>query len=975
MKMKHLRFIPIILVIFITSFEICLACNENQPGYNDCIRNEFKTNPDKYYDKLSSPTPEDFNRLTNPTVTQLEKVSNPTLNNFNKLDSKKQSTYLLKNNFKNYNDEFTKHFLSESRINEKEIKPGDISHEVKIISNYYFSYPENLNHKENRELRFNYFRSNGYEFTEFSGDVKNWVVFSQQLETKNGNFELVELKKDYKFKVDKEGNFFLIPKKGKGVEYKLSGTVYGYKNKFNIKGTLNGQGIEAEKVVIQDGIINAQEIKEINGIKVKGKPVSGVLNPKTNEFFVNNAFLSEVPVSVRLTGENIGLPNGNKLISGTTKKTSENSWKVFGASEFITENKEKIKTNNIPINIYLNSDNFDPLDHEEDDYYLSTNQRILIHTTPPKEEINREVTVEYQPGHVLFDIFKHKLEDGKLTDVKDDKQGLTIKVSNGDILDISDRQQQNKIPEILQKSTSGSGETFIKSGRLSFNVKDDKINFIDIDSYGDTKEDVSGILSKEDMEQGYLKVRMGRYRSVPFQIKNENGEYLRINSGNQYKIFKENEKAEVVFNDYGIEISDDLEKNRFRSIDDLRSKYPNINFVDELAYWDKDANNGDGKWIRFDDDVDPSLIQIIDTWLIGNPHSINKIGTIRFNPEFNAYSQKVKSGKGILGFGERVMDPYTSRKIPIRGIGDVFPTIIHEFEHLEDNQINNKETRKLAEIEELYTDDFVPDDIRYRRLSELYTEITFSEFKKISRSNEFKNIHDEIRLKKEVMQVALKLRGSPLGGTATDGKKDITMEYAQKEFDSFNEKQKEYFDEVSKLDVDQLEKKYSAIDKVEYSMTMIPHTVKDGKLVERGPGDEMPGYFQLAYGNFKSARREYKDFDKEFKSFEELLKLTGLPSFYTFRDYSGGFMIDYISDEEKRSFDEVSTTYAELPIEIKKEEIRKGNKIFEKLAQIRCDTGKDIGCQELQQVRPGYCQDSKCCDKRCIEYKLLCEAC
>lgn len=931
-KVKNRLIITCILFVFLTSY-VFAACPEVE---EDC-KNEFLKNPTgNNFDRLSNPTTDDFDRLNEPTLKRLKTVKEPTLKNFEKLNVDDQAQYLLSDT--HYRTDFAQSYLKTNNFK---------TPETIVIGDKFFSDTNNLNEISNRQSRLEYFNAKGYEFIQFDGQVGGFIPASETLYIQEGDElkskDLGVLKSDYKFKIDNDGKFYLIPKHG-AKEHIVTGNIFSIENKVGIEGTVNGVPINGRDVIIYDWGFETSKAIEINGFRLAdSKYARAAYRFDDNSVYFENVRLEEMPYGNLMNGKNVEIPQIGNLASGSVVKKSNYGLELGKNTIFQTVNLERITARDFKVNLYVNDPNFNTAAHNNENYYFTSSNSIISHTLPQSTDQSGNqigggrIEVEYLPGNKFFDMTINRGTVSIKNYRPDNQQGLFLGVYNGDVLYISNRQESDKIPEIIRTTASG-GQFLIVNGRLPLLL--DESNFFltpKIQSY-------AGAL-------GYDIVKRGQFKSVPLQIKTENGEYLRINSGNQYVYFKEGEQRAVLYNDFGIPVSESLSVNRFRSVSDLAGKYPNIKFTTDP----KLTSIGD---------VDPSIIQILDKWITDNPEAVNKIKKIEFNTQHNAFADPREPGS--LGFGEKALDPYTLAAMPIRK-NTVFSIITHEFEHAQDHIITEEEKMVFAGLVLGETKEVDLSKPEYRTLNDVYADVVVSAYNKLAQTEEFRQVMEEIENRHYGLEYAQFIRK----GTFKEG--DVIRDTKATQPGVLP-----YLQEALSMSTEELDRKLDITRPLSHAVFAakfkVVQTEKGAMATYRVPGEEMPGYVHLVHNYLNLFGQIYPEYEGIRRRMDDAFqKHSELPYIYGLQDYSEvRFFEGFIPEEEKRKFSEASATFAELSLEDRRRRIQNGNEAFKKLTQINFDAGKMKVEEYKYLMGQDFCGKPDCCDKKCIIYQLNC---
>lgn len=923
-KVKNRLIITCVLFIFLTSYAFA-ACPEVE---EDC-KNEFLKNPTgNNFDRLSNPTADDFDRLNEHTLERLKKVKEPTLKNFEKLNANDQAQYLLSD--VHYRTDFAQSYLKTNNFN---------TPEAIVIGDKFFSDTNNLNEISNRQSRLGYFNAKGYEFVQFEGEVAGFIPSSELLlvfeDDKLSSKDLGILKQHYKFKISNNGRFYLIPK-GSDKELLVIGNIFNFENKVGIEGAINGISINGRSVNIYDWGFTTDKAIEINGFRLADSAYAhAAYRFDDNSVYLENVRLEEMPYDKLLIGKNVEIPQIGNLESGSVVKKPNNGLELGKNTNFKTVNLERVSTREHSVVLYINDPNFNPTAHDNENYYFTSSSSIIVHTLPQAK--GGGVEIDYLAGNQFFDMTINR-GIGVKNFMPDNHQGLFLSISDGDVLYIINRQEADKIPEIRRTTTSG-GKSFIATGRLSLQLEEN--NFFlapKIQSYAGAAD--------------YALVKRGQFKSVPLQIKTDNGEYLSINSGNQYVYFKEGEQSTVLYNDFGIPVSESFSVNRFRSISDLASKYPNIKFTTDPI-------------LTRIGDVDPSIIQILDKWLTDNSEAVNKIKKIEFNTQHNAFADSREPGS--LGFGESALDPYTLAAMPIRK-NTVFSIITHEFEHAQDFIIAEEEKMVLAGLALSETKEVDLSKPEYRLLSDVYTDVVVSAYNKLAETEEFSEVMGEIENRLYGLRYAQFIR------KGTSKEEDIIRDTKATQPGVLP-----YLKEALSMSTEELDKKIGDLQPLRTALLLSKFKLvqtPEGKVHfdYRGAGEEMPGYVHSVHNYLNLFGQIYPEYEVLRKKMDDAFQThSELPYIYGLRDYSEvRFFEEVIPEKEKRKFNEVSSTFAELSLEGRRIKIQNGNEAFRKLAQISFDASKMKVEDYKYLMGQDFCGKPNCCDKKCIIYQLNC---
>jgi hypothetical protein len=176
---------------------------------------------------------------------------------------------------------------------------------------------------------------------------------------------------------------------------------------------------------------------------------------------------------------------------------------------------------------------------------------------------------------------------------------------------------------------------------------------------------------------------------------------LRVNSYRQFDLLSKDNSELVSFNDFDLPVSALIKDNELQTINQLREKYPDVEFKISEDYLDT-IFNIDNEFNE--ENMPPYLLYLTDEFFKQNPDAVNNIPLIAFNNEDNAVFTRegfdIFSGryyKESIYIGEGITDRYLDK---VREINNPIKIIEHEYEHLLDNLISEKEIELLEKLEE-----------------------------------------------------------------------------------------------------------------------------------------------------------------------------------------------------------------------------------------------------------------------------------
>ena len=592
------------------------------------------------------------------------------------------------------------------------------------------------------------------------------------------------------------------------------------------------------------------------------------------------------------------------------------------------------------------------------------------------------------PGNELFSMITRKYEKTdvgnfvkdengkfKFAIVPDEKDNLKVSLSGGDGLNVLSRKEEGKIPTVLHKS-SGEGKTVIEDGRLTFSF----------DKNGYSMAPPKKLdLSPESKQEG-----------VAFQIASDTAKFdeeIRISSSNRFAILTPNQKERVAFTKENLKVSDLIADNEL-NIGQLQEKYPNINFVEGM-------HDIKGRLIS-PFKTSPHMVQLVDQWLSENKEAASIYSTIVFDDEFNARaSYRGIEGGYVLGLGEKAFDIYGEK------IRDNTPFAImdHEYDHTKNKIIELEESKKLKELgkpeinvrgeeikllEEKQEDFYKKLDVglltskqiitnplpreisekkeefekmlsknpETKRLQHFYNEIVVDAANKIM-INEKENLQS-IREKaiEEIAERAKNNYGIQITKEELLAIGPGNQEINERIFDIFQAKSQE----LKASSVEQSSK----VDNLFYKMYEIAnflHPSSLDKTVAEGKSTQLYDYEQTL---------KNLGLNEIASELGQLAEKHGLPASYAMHNAEK----TQEGKEYSAVFAELSATYKEKPIEIRKQKVNSKNKdesmIYTKLTQLAFDSGMPV--EEYKELMgEGWCKYPDCRDKKCILYKLGCE--
>ncbi len=293
----------------------------------------------------------------------------------------------------------------------------------------------------------------------------------------------------------------------------------------------------------------------------------------------------------------------------------------------------------------------------------------MINTDP-----DGEVNLKLQPGNKLFNMVKRDYSTDPPTLIADDRDEMSIKVSDGAGMEVISRADEGKTP--LIQPLDEKGEIYMENGRMTIRYEDGKIKVT-------PPKPFEGKTGPIDMRN-----------SIAFEFVSENDgveQKLRTSSSNRFIHFVDDKK--VFSNNMDLWVSDNIETNMMKTAEDLRHKYPNIKFTFD--------DNAKGYY----EETTAHMAQLTDQWLKDKP-GIEKYTNIEFIEKLGSTS----AGPGIIFISERDVNADQYLKNPIRETTSPLDIIDHEFIHVIDYVIEARDnllySEELTKFSDLNIEDF-----------------------------------------------------------------------------------------------------------------------------------------------------------------------------------------------------------------------------------------------------------------------------
>jgi len=558
---------------------------------------------------------------------------------------------------------------------------------------------------------------------------------------------------------------------------------------------------------------------------------------------------------------------------------------------------------------------FNELPESQENYFSILPEGISIGTTE-----SGLVHVDPQPGNKLFAMVKRNYATLPPSLVPDDRDTLSIQVSDGDGLQVTSREESGFTPLITHQDKNGAVQ--IRTGRMAFHLE-----------YGK-------ILVSQSKPLPFDKPLEEIPSSVAFEL-TQGATTLRTSSSNRFVLLRSD--TEIAGTNMGLRVSNSIDVNSMKTREDLQFKYPALTFaikdvdaeiqqietaLQEIAEGKLEALLTLGLVPRLEhlktikiQKVSSNLVQFIDEWLEQNTERAKKITGFVFDGDFNAAAGGgEETGKFV--FGERLVDASTLLEHPIRG-RTPSQIVDHEYAHLLDNYIIRDE-------------EHYPREIRDRQGVEArYNQLLTSEFIRLTQTESFKKLRGEL----DAFQTRINHLGSLKEGKVTLA--DIEEQYGKIPPEEYAPYDGSFLHNTQPL----IGMPLLTLEINEHLQTLenIPSVINDIRAGLSGAANKYP-----------PARKYEQKFDQFIR--EE----TGLPP-YAFKDYGDA--------EANHKFAEVSSTLTEIDRDVARRKIAQGNDFFRQATQLAYDTGK-MSREDYSYRMENYCARNPC--GKCVIYTLTC---
>jgi len=377
---------------------------------------------------------------------------------------------------------------------------------------------------------------------------------------------------------------------------------------------------------------------------------------------------------------NLLLEDGSSIV--IDQVSFEGGKKFIEIGEKAEINGYEVISNNKRIEIFFeNSDDLSDLE----DYVLINGDGLGV-----KSSEGNVINIKAQPGNELFNMLKRDYSTEPPTLIPDERDTLEFVIEGENNINIVSREEEGKTPLIIK---SGAGTTTINTGRMGFILDEGDIRVIPPKAF----ENVAGSIDMRNSVAFELGLSSDPLRDLSTIEYEDIGtlilssDRLRTSSSNRFVLITSTGK-EIVGNNVGLEVSDLIEINMMKGIEDLRHKYSGINFDLGIDFGLEEAYSKRGLTGNPEDydDITSNMAQMFDEWLRDKPGMEIYIQRINFNTGDNA-----AASKGELEFGERTADPSTMTSNPTRDLHSPLETLEHEFIHVLEKELVDNELRTI----------------------------------------------------------------------------------------------------------------------------------------------------------------------------------------------------------------------------------------------------------------------------------------
>jgi hypothetical protein len=551
---------------------------------------------------------------------------------------------------------------------------------------------------------------------------------------------------------------------------------------------------------------------------------------------------------------------------------------------------------------------------QEGNFIFLSDDNIIVNS-----DSDGEVNLKPLPGNKLLNMVKRDYSTNPPTLIADDRDELDIKVSNGAGMEVISRADDDKTP--LVQPLDDQGEILMENGRMKIRYQDGQIKVT-------PPKPFEGKTGPIDMRN-----------SIAFELIIENNKKLITSSSNRFIQFDNNQK--VFSNNMDLEVSNLIEPNMMKTVEDLRYKYPKVKFT------------FDGNSKSYYTEVTANMAQLTSQWLRDKPGVDKYIGI-----EFIMPQGMTSAGReGKISLSERDMNADYYLKNPNRETDSPLDTVDHEFVHVidyliesKDNIIFSDEFRKGFNQEEFKrwlkeNKDIDMDKIPERTFEE---DVSFG-----NQLSDYQQEYEEQKINKFKEEL----------GMIDTIELNLGLELSQKFLTS--QKFKDFVKDVNQLRLDEgieknILKNFNDIEN--------PDLSQKGKVYNSMGIHNMHSYLDIQLKD-KSNSPELKKKFQQFKDrYEKIIfDETGLYS-YSFYPAKGAAL----------SLNELPTTYGELPPEKARKHPKLAQLEYDKIMNLEDPPQwlKEKAEKRYYAIMGGkdstYCQTNGC--GPCKLYKLTCKA-
>jgi hypothetical protein len=614
------------------------------------------------------------------------------------------------------------------------------------------------------------------------------------------------------------------------------------------------------------------------------------------------------------------------------------------------------------------------------------------------------VNLEVLPGNELFSTFirdyKKTAEGSFAEDPKtkklayenapDENIYFKVKILNGDGLDAASRKKEGKIPELTHKS-SAAGITKIENGRLEF-------------WFGNNPPSIQMAIPKKlDLSPE------AKQDSVAFQIGSDAlKSEVRITSSNLFGVMAPDGKERVAFTKEGLKLSDLIKDNEVLTLGQLQEKYRGIDFgIPKIINPLEGGAARENKITR----VSPQIIQIVDQWISENPDVVGRYSSIQFTDEKNAASSGAISAelasKNHLILGEEEFDVYGERTRD----NTPFTVLFHEDEHTKDRIVAINELgeidKKMSATAKEYAEIIKGLEEEDKKILEMVKKNGGQSLSEQDKERYF-DLPNEIRTAKEIFEKELSKdpETKKLQQFYNERVWKASINLLENEKDSLNGIREKAADSLIKIAKQKFGLDIKREDVLKNEDTMVDEFWRTfaNKFGENPVGknnwpEEVQtlelAFFHLAHLSQSNINKDEKNdptgavamlsvFSNEFNKLglkdlaselEKLPEKFGLPAAYALNSYAREYEVNEAKNQYSAEFKDLSPTYKEEPIELRKQRITSSNQydveMYKDLTQLAFDAGK-MPAKDYIYLMGNICKKPDCCDQKCKLYKLSC---